>query len=458
MEPMDLGGLLTVDTRRAATLNQGDADAARIALFLAYARDNAQLLGLTDAFGSEPIDVAHAGKLAVRVADGLGMDERAFGKYVETIAAKDLKRALASEYINPGVLEVTGDPGSDGRVSRALDLLEDISSDRNHQIFLAEAELARSVLLGARDGRPIHSVCDPTCGHGGLLVRFHRAAGGAWPVVTATDTDAASIAITSMRLLVDGYRGGFEHVRQADSFAVGSIPGVGFDAVLCEAPHGSAKREAARTEVDPRILDGMDGRKWVKGDVEGLSLLRAADLLAEGGTAVVITATGDSYALPQVGLRQRLVEDGLVEACIEIPRRLPYSWQTGLTMWVLSRRGVNGTLLAVLDGDGFQAECPDFYSSLDSLESSSRWLADLVTSRREVPFMSTVVSREKILETPGSPLRFSGYATSIDVAGRLREGPSSDEIAARHAEVLAELAAAEKELDETFSRVVHPPR
>ena len=152
MEPMDLGGLLTVDTRRAATLNQGDADAARIALFLAYARDNAQLLGLTDAFDSEPIDVAHAGKLAVRVADGLGMDERAFGKYVETIAAKDLKRALASEYINPGVLEVTGDPGSDGRVSRALDLLEDISSDRNHQIFLAEAELARSVLLGARDG------------------------------------------------------------------------------------------------------------------------------------------------------------------------------------------------------------------------------------------------------------------------------------------------------------------
>ena len=116
----------------------------------------------------------------------------------------------------------------------------------------------------------------------------------------------------------------------------------------------------------------MDGRKWVKGDIEGLLLLRAVDLLAEGGTAVVLTATGGSYALPQVGLRQRLVEDGLVEACIEIPRRLPYSWQTGLTMWVLSRRGVNGTLLAVLDGDGFQAECPDFYSSLDSLESSSR--------------------------------------------------------------------------------------
>ncbi|MGL5172937.1 MAG: hypothetical protein ACRC75_03725, partial [Olsenella sp.] len=152
MEPMDLGGLLTADTRRAATLNQGDADAARIALFLACTRDNARPLGMTDAFGNEPIDVAHAGKLAVRVADGLGMDEKAFGKYVETIAAKDLKRALASEGINPGALEVTGDPGADGRVSRALDLLEDISSDRNHQIFLAEAELARSVLLGARDG------------------------------------------------------------------------------------------------------------------------------------------------------------------------------------------------------------------------------------------------------------------------------------------------------------------
>ena len=457
MEPMDLGGLLTVDTKRAATLNQGDADAARIALFLAYTRDNERALGLNDAVDGESFDVAHARELAVRVADGLGMDEKAFGEYVGTIAAKDLRRALASEAIKPGALEVTGDPEADGRVSRAFDLLEDVSSDRTHQIFLSEAELAASVSLAARGGKPIRGVCDPTCGHGGLLVRFHRATGGGWPSLAANDTDAASIAITSMRLLADGYRGGFERVRQADSFAAGTEPGT-FDVILCEAPHGSAKRDAVRTEIDPRMLDEMDGRKWVKSDVEGLSLLRVADLLAEGGTAVVLTTTGDSYALPQVGLRQRLVEDGLVEACIEIPRRLPYSWQTGLTVWVLSRRGVDGTLLAVLDGDGFQVERPDFYSSLGSLESSFRWLAVLVMSRREVPFMSTVVSRGKILETPGSPLRFSGYATSIDVEGRLREGPGADEISACHAEVLAELASAEKELGETLSRVVHPPR
>ena len=144
-----------------------------------------------------------------------------------------------------------------------------------------------------------------------------------------------------------------------------------------------------RSAVDPRFLSEMTGRPWTKVDVEGLALLRVAGLLADGGTAVVLTTTAATYALAQTGLRQYLVENGLVEACVEVPRRLPSSRQTGLTMWVLSRGGGGdkGVLLVVLDGDGLERERPGFYAPGSSIKESARWLGGLVSSRREVPFM-----------------------------------------------------------------------
>ena len=131
-----------------------------------------------------------------------------------------MARVLASGGIEPGTLVLTGDPEVDSRVRRALDLLEDIGQDERHQTFLPEAELVAGVLLacGPATGSA-RRLCDPMCGHGGLLVRLHRTSGGTWPKMAATDVDAASVAITSIRLLVEGYRGGFENVRQADSLS-----------------------------------------------------------------------------------------------------------------------------------------------------------------------------------------------------------------------------------------------
>ena|GEM_PF-4641118 len=448
MAAIDLAGLMGTSLRYGLAFPSGDADAARLALFLAYARDNAPSLGLDGVLDEGPLDAADAVVVASRTASTLGMDGDAFVEYASSIAPVDMARALASGGIEPGTLALTGDPEADGRVRRALDLLEDIGQDGRHQTFLSEAELVAGVLLacGPATGSA-HRLCDPMCGHGGLLVRIHRTSGGAWPKVAATDVDAASVAITSIRLLVEGYRGGFENVRQVDSLSSeDSLNGV-FDVIACEVRHAAGRR-GMRFAVDSRFLSEMTGRSWAKVDVEGLALLRVAGLLAENGTAVVLTTTADTYALAQTELRQYLVEDGLVEACVEVPRRLPSSRRTGLTMWVLSRGGGGdkGVLLAVLDGDGLERERPGLYAPGLSIKESARWLGGLVSSRREVPFMSMVVPKGVILAAPGSPLRFSGYAGNIDVASRLAGGLAADEIAVRRRAALAALASAEDEL------------
>lgn len=453
MAAIDLAGLMGAAPGHGGTWSLTDVFAARLALFLAYARDNALLLGLDGVLGEGPLDAADAVAVASRTASALGMDGDAFGEYASSIAPADMARVLASGGIEPGTLVLTGDPEADSRVRRALDLLEDIGQDERHQTFLPEAELVAGVLLacGPATGSA-RRLCDPMCGHGGLLVRLHRTSGGTWPKMAATDVDAASVAITSIRLLVEGYRGGFENVRQADSLSSDDgLNGV-FDVIACEARHAAGRR-GMRSAVDPRFLSEMTGRPWTKVDVEGLALLRVAGLLAEGGTAVVLTTTAATYALAQTGLRQYLVEDGLVEACVEVPRRLPSSRQTGLTMWVLSRGGGGdkGVLLVVLDGDGLERERPGFYAPGSSIKESARWLGGLVSSRREVPFMSMVVPKDVILAAPGSPLRFSGYAGNIDVASRLAGGLAADEIAMRRRAALAELASAEDEL----SRACH---
>jgi hypothetical protein len=448
MAAIDLAGLMGAAPGRSGTWSLTDVSAARLALFLAYVRDNALSLGLDGALVEGPLDATHAANVAARVAMALGMDGNAFCEYASSIAPADMARTLASGGIEPGTLALTGDPEADGRVPRALDLLEDIGQDERHQTFLPESELVAGVLLACGPAAgSARRLCDPMCGHGGLLVRLHRTAGGAWPKVAATDVDAASVAITSIRLLAEGYRGGFENVRQADSLSSDDSLGGMFDVVACEARY-AARRRDMRSAVDPRFLSEMTGRSWAKVDVEGLALLRVAGLLAEGGTAVVLTTTVDTYALAQAGLRQYLVEGGLVEACVEVPRRLPSSRQTGLTMWVLSRggKGGEGVLLVVLDGDGLERERLDLYAPGSPIRESARWLGRLVSNRREVPFMSMVVPKDVILAAPGSSLRFSGYAGSIDVAGRLGRGLTAGEIAVRRRAALAELASAEDEL------------
>ncbi len=450
-------------------LEGGVFRAAHLLCFLRYVEDNAAELGLRfeptemlssvgPAYGTAffpPERLAgHVGAIASR----LGMDGRAFAGYVNAIASDDMRAALGLFDLADGDLNLAAHPGAGDEASalfaRAGRLGPVAESASSHVTGLLVAGIVRKLTAeagGMGDVGPgqskhrkgaaaaqVVSVVDPMCGQGGFLHQSWDALREALPSaeiqLSGWDTDATAIALTSMRLLLAGYRGPFAGVRIANPLDTLTELGGPYDVVVCEPPY----TVDAPTGTDLKSTDGTS------------NCLRLSARLLKGGHGVGIVVTssralsGPATAMPaeMADRRGALVNSGCLYACVELTRRLPTTRPSidSTALWVL--RGTADSepaadsgpvLLARLDGDGLERERPGFYEGLVDDESEQErevgWLADLVAERHELPYLSTRVAGERILASEERSLRLTDYAQTVDVAKRL--GAAGDLTAAR---------------------------
>lgn len=162
----------------------------------------------------------------------------------------------------------------------------------------------------------------------------------------------------------------------------------------------------------------------------------AALLVAEAlmdpmcGVAALLLSVRMSYGSVGNDLRTCLLERNLVDAVIEMDAEaLKAHTHGGNVMWLLraNRAENEKVLLAQLSGDGFVAldGTPKFYESLNqpaTALSASGAILDLYVNHTEVPLVSTLVSRERILADRECNVRFSSYADSVDLRRDISQG------------------------------------
>ena len=491
-------------------LERGARRAAHLLCFLRYVEDNATELGLqlspTEALSSVgpaygtaffPTDrlAGHVGSIAGK----LGMDRRSFEGYVDAIAPEEIREALSAFGLEDGNLALTSNPQAGREVNTLFsDTGGRTMAEEGWMSYLSAGLLASGLVRalaeqawGGRSPRKIR-VVDPMCGQGGFLRLTWRALSDAAPEadieLSGWDVSGAAVALASMRLLLDGYRGGFSGLRAANALDPLHEDGGPYDVVVCEPP---AAVEAPRGVV-LRTADGAP------------SCLRMCAHLLEGGEGVgaVITPSralggtgGATGAAAMADLRRILLRRGFLRGCVEIPGKLPNTGGAsyeGVAVWALGGApdlesyeaakdraaaqeaaseaeeaikedgdvgaASDAVLLARLDGDGMQRERPGFYQGLrGELEPGgpeATWLGNLVAQRREVPFLSALVSRKAALATEGHSLRLADHAPTMDVGGRLAAAGDLDSAAQIYRQAHEELERAHAAFDTALEELL----
>ncbi len=180
------------------------------------------------------------------------------------------------------------------------------------------------------------SILDPACGLGTVLIAATRAKGP--QLVRGYEIQPETWALCWQRMTVNGLTGA--EVLSADSFDAYEQ---GFEVVVVDPPFGVrfSDESPARARLIAQDITGASA-----GDFAWL--LTARDALAAGGTALVLTAMGPTFASgPSQTARHELLRTGSVEAVIALPPGVVAGSAQPAAVWILRPKGTVGDVLLI---------------------------------------------------------------------------------------------------------------
>lgn len=187
-------------------------------------------------------------------------------------------------------------------------------------------------------------VYDPCCGSGGMFVqseRFVEAHGGNRNdiAVYGQEMNDTTWRLAKMNLAIRGIEANLGP-RWGDTFHDDLHGDLKADFILANPPFNISDWGGDQLRDDPRW-------KWGTPPVANANyawLSHMASKLSPGGVAGVVLANG-SVSTQQSGeglIRQKMVQDDLVECIVALPGQLFYSTQIPVSLWFLSRAKANG--------------------------------------------------------------------------------------------------------------------
>lgn len=194
------------------------------------------------------------------------------------------------------------------------------STDRG---YLGHPESASSALLaevaatGLGDGPAI--IMDPACGTGDTLLRLAKKATQPGSRVYGNEVEPVLADISRTRLWLHGITA---TITAGNALGANVLSEVQADVLVTEPPMGLRLKELLGNAQPVKDLWGVRGSY----SGEAAFVIDAATRLSPGGTAYVLVPTALLSATSQTGLREQLVARGMLEAVIELPRKvLSYS-------------------------------------------------------------------------------------------------------------------------------------
>ncbi|MFD8590990.1 N-6 DNA methylase [Streptomyces sp. NPDC059637] len=263
------------------------------------------------------------------------------------------------------------DPRAEG-TGEAFSLLLDRYGEMEERrgVSLTPHSLARAVArVLVSPERPVHSVHDPFCRSGSLLVAVlqeQRAHGNRpSPAVSGESPDPRNAHITRMHVELHG-------AKAAISVGAGAPfirPGATSDLVVVNPPfntrtvHESAVREHAPFPYGAPPPHN-DNYAWLQ---------HALLCLREGGRAAVLMAGGAAFSShgQEAAIRTRMVEDGAVECLVAFPAGLFPSTGVAVNLWILKPPTGNCEEVLFIDAGRFGSPVSRTLRVLDDREIES---------------------------------------------------------------------------------------
>ncbi|MBM4844800.1 SAM-dependent DNA methyltransferase [Vibrio parahaemolyticus] len=185
------------------------------------------------------------------------------------------------------------------------------------------------------------NIYDPCCGSGGMFVqslKFIQAHQGSQNNVAIHGQEFTSTTrkLAKMNLAIRGINGDLGE-ESADTFFKDQHPDLKADYILANPPFNQSKwRGDAELTDDPRWADydtppvGNANYAWI---------MHMISKLSNNGTAGFILANGsmNSTANGEGKIRQKIIEDDLVECMIALPGQLFYTTTIPVCLWFLTR-------------------------------------------------------------------------------------------------------------------------
>lgn len=182
-------------------------------------------------------------------------------------------------------------------------------------------------------------IYDPCCGSGGMFVqslRFVEAHHGTYKDihVYGQEYTAATYRLAKMNLAIRGIANNLgDHA--ANTFLDDQHPGLKADFIMANPPFNQkAWRSESQLADDPRWM-GYDtpptsnaNYGWILNMVSKLSCTGTAGFILANGA---LSADGIELAI-----RRRMIERGIVEAILILPRNLFYSTDISVTLWIVN--------------------------------------------------------------------------------------------------------------------------
>ena len=407
-------------------------EAALLLYFLRFVEDNAasfdvsfaeteRLDAIGHAYGTAFFPITQLPSHVAKIAGRLGMDEKAFSDFSETLAPSAFKQAFAGFKWESGDLSLNRDENI------GKDLFFYISNaliSPRPATFVSGHELAPLILkelvenhqpLQEAPGETIESVgaaatlsiYNPTCGDGDLLCLSVQHLASYTLELSACDPNSMNVVIASMRLLFLGYRGDYNRIRKGATVPCVGIP----DAVMTEFHLN-------------REINFDDFRNCMKLVSRG----KFGFLFGEFDS----NRNGDTAMLARIAIAKN-------KRCATHTILL-YA-ESSLTVLLPADSIITDDIFLV------QATRGDKERGVPTEDKFLPWLASVIAQQRDIPTLSAHVAREEILAQENVSLDLADYMDINGLSAPLVATASLGDLAQRYKQA----TSAMQEADNAFA-------
>ncbi|WP_026947132.1 type I restriction-modification system subunit M [Algoriphagus marincola] len=191
-------------------------------------------------------------------------------------------------------------------------------------------------------------IYDPACGSGGMFVqsvKFIESHHGNKKEISiyGQEYTATTYKLAKMNLAIRGISANLGSV-PADTFARDQHPDLKADFIMANPPFNQKDWRASNELFDDPRWSGYDvpptsnaNYAWILNMVSKLSANGIAGFILANGA---LSAGGEEYKI-----RKKLVENGLVEAIVILPRSMFYTTDISVTLWILNNNKTERTVV-----------------------------------------------------------------------------------------------------------------
>lgn len=320
-------------------------------------------------------------------------------------------------------------------------------------------------------------IYDPCCGSGGMFVqsvKFVESHRGNTKNVSiyGQEGTTTTLKLAKMNLAIRGISGNLG-AKADDTFSNDQHPDLKADFIMANPPFNlNAWRAADELTDDPR---------WAGYEVPPASngnygwILHMVSKLSHNGVAGFVLANGAlSDGGQEHAIRKKLIENDLVEALILLPRKLFYTTDLSVTLWVINKN----KFARSLKNGGFERELRDRHgevlfmdlrregipfekkflqlteeASLKAVETFHNWQGvDFADKYRDIPeycYSATIkeIALKNFSLVPSKYIHFTHSEEDVDFEGRIKN------IRSRVIEIIEEERQSRREMLAAFKEV-----